>query len=307
MSFQDKIVIITGASSGIGALMAHMFAERGAVPVLAARSETKLAEAAARIRGPHGTYALDVTSAEQVEDVMGRILREYGRIDILINNAGYGVFDSFVNAPLREFENMMDVNYMGTVRCTKAVLPSMLKRGNGHIVNIASMAGKIGSAKSSGYSATKHAVLGLTNCLRQELVGSGVSLTAVNPGPIDTPFFDIADPSGSYVKNVKWFMLKPEQVAERVLQAIERRTPEVNLPFTAAAGVKLYQLFPRLFDRIGYKLLNKKINGGHPSVCLLASFSFWFRLRTSSYSARMSALLSGWFWFQWLASAGIVL
>ncbi|TVY09032.1 SDR family NAD(P)-dependent oxidoreductase [Paenibacillus cremeus] len=258
MSFQGKIAVITGASSGIGAIMAKLLAARGAVPVLMARSETKLAEAAKPIEGPHAVYVLDVTSADQVAHTMEQVIARYGRIDILINNAGYGVFDSFVSASLEEFEQMMDVNYMGTVRCTKAVLPHMLKQGSGHIVNVASMAGKIGSAKSSGYSATKHAVLGFTNCLRQELVGTGVELSAINPGPIDTPFFDIADPSGTYVKNVKWFMLKPEKVAGQVLNAIERRLPEVNLPLTAAAGVKLYQLFPRLFDRIAYKLLNKK-------------------------------------------------
>ncbi|WP_159887385.1 SDR family NAD(P)-dependent oxidoreductase [Paenibacillus puerhi] len=258
MFFRDKVVVITGASSGIGALMAQRLAEQGAVPVLVARSETRLAEVSERVAGPHGTFVLDVQSTEQVDAVMSRILEEYGRIDILINNAGYGVFSRFADAPLREFEDMMDVNYMGTVRCIKAVLPHMLNRGTGHIVNIASMAGKIGSAKSSGYSATKHAVLGLTNCLRPELVGTGVYVTAINPGPIDTPFFDRADPSGTYVNNVRWFMLKPDRVVRRMMRAIERRTPEVNLPFTAAAGVKLFQLFPRLFDSIGYRLLNKK-------------------------------------------------
>ncbi|CAG7647574.1 SDR family NAD(P)-dependent oxidoreductase [Paenibacillus allorhizosphaerae] len=258
MSFEGKIAVITGASSGIGALMAQMLAARGAIPILMARSERKLAEVAGTIKGTHDVYVLDVTSADQVAQTMEKVIAGHGRIDILINNAGYGVFEPFVTASLDEFEQMMDVNYMGTVRCTKAVLPHMLKRGSGHIVNIASMAGKIGSAKSSGYSATKHAVLGMTNCLRQELVGTGVHLSAVNPGPIDTPFFDKADPSGNYVKNVKWFMLKPERVAAQVLAAIERRIPEVNTPLMAASGVKLYQLFPRLFDRIAYKLLNKK-------------------------------------------------
>jgi short-subunit dehydrogenase len=150
------------------------------------------------------------------------------------------------------------VNDFGTVRCTKAVLPHMLEARSGHIVNIASMAGKIGSAKSSGYSATKHAVLGFTNCLRQELVGTGVGLTAINPGPIDTPFFDRADPSGNYVKNVSWFMLKPEKVAAEVIDAIERGIAEKNLPILASIGVKFAQLFPRTFDKLAYKVLNKK-------------------------------------------------
>lgn len=258
MDFQGKIVVITGASSGIGAMMAQTLASRGAVPILMARSEKKLAKTASQINRPHGVYLLDVTSGEQVTRTMERVIAEHGRIDILINNAGYGVFEAFIDADLSEIENMMNVNYMGIVRCTKAVLPHMLKQGGGHIVNIASMAGKIGSAKSSGYSASKHAVLGFTNCLRQELVGTGVHLTAINPGPIDTPFFDRADPTGQYVNNIRWFMLKPEQVVLKVLAAIERRTPEVNMPFMAAFGVKLYQLFPRLFDRIAYRLLNKK-------------------------------------------------
>lgn len=256
--FTGKIAVITGASSGIGAIMAKKLSERGATPVLMARSVDKLEQVAASLNGPYSLFPLDVTSAEQVMQTMRQVIDKYGRIDILINNAGYGIFERFVDAPLEQFEQMMDVNYMGTVRCTKAALPHMLKAGGGHIVNIASMAGKIGSAKSSGYSATKHAVLGFTNCLRQELVGTGVHVTAINPGPIDTPFFDKADPSGSYVKNVQWFMLKPDQVAERVLRAIERRIPEIDMPAMAGIGVKLFQLFPRAFDKIAYKVLNKK-------------------------------------------------
>ncbi|TDF97522.1 SDR family NAD(P)-dependent oxidoreductase [Paenibacillus piri] len=254
-----KIAVITGASSGLGAILARQLSERGAVPVLMARSEDKLSLAAAALAGrPHGMYKLDVTSTEQVMRTMQQVMDRYGRIDILINNAGYGVFESFVEASLEEIESMMDVNYLGTVRCTKAVLPYMLKAGSGHIVNIASMAGKIGSAKSSGYAATKHAVLGFTNSLRQELAGSGVSLTAVNPGPIDTPFFERADPSGNYVKNIQWFMLKPEKVATVVLKAIGKRIPEIDLPFVAGVGIKLFQLFPRTFDKLAGKLINKK-------------------------------------------------
>ncbi|MDF2962334.1 MAG: oxidoreductase [Paenibacillus sp.] len=257
--FNGKIAVITGASSGIGAIMAQKLSERGAVPVLMARSVDKLSQVAASLNGrPHAVYRLDVTQADQVTDTMKQVIERFGRIDILINNAGYGVFESFTEASLDEIENMMDVNYMGTVRCTKAVLPHMLKAGSGHIVNIASMAGKIGSAKSTGYSATKHAVLGFTNCLRQELAGSGIYLAAINPGPIDTPFFDKADPSGNYVKNIQWFMLKPEQVADQVLRAIERRIPEIDMPFVAGLGVKLFQLFPRMFDKVASKMLNKK-------------------------------------------------
>jgi short-subunit dehydrogenase len=256
--FSGKIVVVTGASSGIGAVMVQELSRRGAIPVLMARSEEKLNEIAAGLKGDHAVYRLDVTSYEDVQRTMQRVIDKYGKIDILINNAGYGVFDALIDASMEEMEGMMDVNYMGIVRCTKAVLPAMLKARGGHIVNIASMAGKIGSAKSSGYSATKHAVLGFTNSLRQELMGTGVKLTAINPGPIDTPFFDRADPTGHYVNNIKWFMLKPEQVVKRIMRAIERGTPEVNMPFVAGLGVKLFQLFPRVFEKIAYTMLNKK-------------------------------------------------
>ncbi len=258
MKIANKIVVITGASSGIGALMAEKFAAAGAVPILMARSVSKLQKVASEIQGNHDVFPLDVTDARQVAETMQQVVERYGRIDILINNAGYGVFETFEKASLDQFEDMMNVNYMGTVRCTKAALPFMLKAGSGYIVNVASMAGKIGSAKSSGYSATKHAVLGFTNSLRQELVGTGVGLTAINPGPIDTPFFDRADPSGAYVKNVSWFMLKPEKVVTDIIDAIERNIPEKNLPRVASLGVKLFQLFPRAFDKIAYRLLNKK-------------------------------------------------
>lgn len=258
MDIKNKIVLITGASSGIGAVMAKEFAAKGAIPVLTARRTDKLKQIASGLQGRHAVYAMDVTNTEEVNGVVERIIAEFGRIDILINNAGYGIFESFNEAPFSQFEEMMDVNYLGLVRCTKAVLPHMLKAGSGHIVNVASMAGKIGSAKSTAYTATKHAVLGFTNSLRMELAKTGVSVTAINPGPIATPFFDIADPSGNYVKNISWFMLKPDKVVKELLDAIEKNIPEKNLPFVAGAGVKLFHMFPRLFDKLATSMMNKK-------------------------------------------------
>ncbi|MDK8183985.1 SDR family oxidoreductase [Paenibacillus sp. UMB4589-SE434] len=258
MDIKGSVVVITGASSGIGALTAQLVAEAGAIPVLAARSTDKLAQVSARIQGQHECVQLDVTNAEEVEHVMARIIETYGRIDILLNNAGFGLFERATDLTLGQFEAMMDVNYMGTVRCTKAVLPSMLERRSGRIVNVASMAGKIGSPKSSAYSASKHAVLGFTNSLRMELAGTGVTVSAVNPGPIDTPFFDVADPTGHYVNNIKWFMMPPERVAKRILRVMERGTSEVDLPWLAAAGTKFMQLFPRISNRVAGRMLNKK-------------------------------------------------
>ncbi|MDB5052901.1 MAG: oxidoreductase [Bacilli bacterium] len=258
MMFTDKVAVITGASSGIGAWMAQELSRQGAVVILIARSADNLHLTAGKLQGKHEIFITDVTSTEQVFATVYQVVEKFGKIDILINNAGYGIFETFIDAKLETIEDMMNVNYMGMVRCTKAVLPHMLKEGSGHIVNIGSLAGKMGMAKSSGYSASKHAVLGLTNSLRQELVNTGIHVTAINPGPIDTPFFERADLTGNYVKRLKWIMLDPEKVAKAVLQAIAKRKTEVNLPFVAGAAAKLALLVPGISNAIVRKFINKK-------------------------------------------------
>ncbi|WP_082865522.1 SDR family NAD(P)-dependent oxidoreductase [Paenibacillus crassostreae] len=255
---KDKVIVITGASSGIGALAAKFLSDQGAIPVLTARSLDKLKSVGAQLTGVHDLIMMDVTKQEQVQQVMKQIIDRYGRIDILLNNAGFGKFDSILEMPVDEFSDMMDVNYMGTVRCTKAVLPFMLERGEGQIVNVASMAAKIGTARSTSYTATKHAVYGFSNSLRQELRGTGITVSTVNPGPIDTPFFELADPSGKYLSNINWFIMKPEYVAHKMIRLMKHKQEEINLPWLAAAGMRLYQLFPRLADKLTHKMLNKK-------------------------------------------------
>jgi short-subunit dehydrogenase len=256
--WSGKVAVITGAAGGVGAALGEAFARMGAAVVLTGRSMEKLNGVAGKINGLTDTVVLDVSNPEAVEETVKRIMTQFGRIDIWVNNAGYGIFQTFRDASLDDIADMMDVNYMGTVRCTKAVLPHMLEAGRGNIVNIASMAGKIATAKTAGYSASKHAVLGFTNTLRQELQGTGVTVTAINPGPIDTPFFDRADPGGGYVKSVGFFMLKAGQIADAAVKAIRLNKAEVDLPFSAALGIKLYQLFPRLADRWFMRYLNKK-------------------------------------------------
>ncbi|CAH1059124.1 SDR family NAD(P)-dependent oxidoreductase [Paenibacillus pseudetheri] len=258
MVLKDKVVVITGASSGIGALTAQMVSKQGAIPILVARSEAKLKETAAGIPGVFGLYTCDVTDADGVQETFAQILATYGRIDILLNNAGYGKFAAFTEMEPHEFDDMMDVNYMGIVRCTKAVVPHMLERGSGQIINVASMAGKIGTAKSVAYTATKHAVLGFTNALRQELRKSGIIVSAVNPGPIATDFFKTADPSGNYEKSVARMMMTPEHVSSKIVKVMETGKEEIDLPGLAGLGIRLYGLFPRLADKLTYNAMNRK-------------------------------------------------
>jgi short-subunit dehydrogenase len=157
-----------------------------------------------------------------------------------------------------EMKNMFEVNVYGLVACTKMVLPAMIERKKGHIINIASQAGKISTPKSSLYSATKHAVLGFTNSLRMEVKNSNIYVTSVNPGPIKTDFFTIADKQGNYVKNVERWMLDPNKVARKIVHSMFTPKREINLPGWMNAGSTIYQVMPKLFERMAGKAFLKK-------------------------------------------------
>lgn len=259
---QGKNIFITGASGGIGREIAWQSAERGANLALFARSLDKLLEIKAKIdrqfSGKVFVYQLDVSDTDAVKEVFSQALNEAGTIDVLVNNAGFGVFRKVHEATMGEIKGMFDVNVVGLMACTSMVLPYMMKQHSGHIINIASQAGKIATPKSSVYAATKHAVLGYSNALRMEMSDLNIYVTTVNPGPIETNFFNIADKEGTYVKNVKRFMLKPDFVAEKVVNAMLTRTREINLPRWMNAGSILYALFPRLFELVGKRIFDKK-------------------------------------------------
>ncbi|GGE54200.1 short-subunit dehydrogenase [Priestia taiwanensis] len=258
----NKVVMITGASSGIGEEMAYEVAKWGGTPILVARRHQKLVNIQEKITSTYGrqsyVYPLDVCDEQQVKVVFENIVQEVGRIDVLINNAGFGVFTSVDEADLTEVKEMFDVNVIGLIACTQAVLPYMKERNEGHIIQIASLAGKIATPKSSAYAATKHAVLGFTNALRMELANTNIHVTAINPGPIKTNFFDRADTTGNYVKSVEKYMLEPSTVAKKVVSVIGKRKREINLPFWMGFGPTFYALFPSVFEFFAKGSLNKK-------------------------------------------------
>ena len=251
MSLQGKIVFITGASTGIGREAAKRFAKRGAIPVLTARSVDKLHALAEEIRVQFGVtcpvYALDVQDQQQAEAVVHDVLANQGRIDVLVNNAGFGVFKETMEMTMDEVEDMMDVNYFGLVRMTKAVLPSMLERRAGHIVNVSSMAGFFATQTHGCYAATKFAVMGFSEGLRFELNGSGVTLSTVNPGPIETEFWNRAD--RTQVPTFAKF-LSAEEVADTMVRAAEEKKVLYVLPKVGSFAIKIRHLFPRLYDLV---------------------------------------------------------
>lgn len=255
-------VVVTGASSGLGKCIAFELASRGATPILIARRKDKLNEISKQIMKTYQIevpiFVLDVTNEVEVGNVFQQIYQSIGNIDVLINNAGFGVFKSFDETSIDEERAMFDVNVFGVVACMKQVIGKMKELNTGQIINIASIAGKIATPKSSAYAASKHAVLGFTNATRMELINTNVQITTINPGPIRTNFFEIADVSGNYVKNVGNIMLDPVFVAKKVVATIGTRKREVNLPKWMGLGPILFALMPTLFEKVSAGSLNKK-------------------------------------------------
>lgn len=262
MSLGGKNIFITGASGGIGEEIARQCAEKGANLVLFARSIHKLVEIQTDLQRQFNVkvlvFQLDVANMEEVKATFSTALMEMGWVDILVNNAGFGIFKMVEDASLEEMKAMFEVNVFGLMAATKMVLPKMIEQGSGHIVNIASQAGKIATPKSSIYSASKHAVLGFTNGLRMEVKDANIHVTAVNPGPIHTNFFAIADAEGNYLKNLGRWILQPEYVAKKIVQAMIIPKREINLPRLMGIGATLYQLMPHFVERVARKAFFKK-------------------------------------------------
>lgn len=190
---EDRVAIVTGAGQGIGAATASLLA-RASATVIIGELNAKSGEAVAReIRASGGkaeAFALDVTSAAQVRSLVASLAARYGRIDVLVNNAGYYRKVPTLEMDDASMDRMMAVNYKGVHHCCQAVLPYMLKRGRGSIVSVASMAGIKGSGShASHYAASKGAVIALTRSLASEFGPQGIRINAVAPGTVDTELF----------------------------------------------------------------------------------------------------------------------
>ncbi|QKS71001.1 SDR family oxidoreductase [Paenalkalicoccus suaedae] len=257
-----KVVVITGASSGIGREMALEVARQGAIPVLLARSLNKLEQLSSEIyeeTSKHAPYfTLDVTNFDQIKEVVEQIEAKVGSIDVLINNAGYAVFDSIWQADLADLEGIFQVNVFGAIAMTQAVLPSMIGRNSGQIIFVGSALSKMISPKSSFYVASKHAIYGFANTIRMELADTAINVSVVNPGPIKTAFFDRADKTGEYVNQVEKFMLRADYVSKKTIQLIKRPRREINLPLWMNILTRIYQVSPRLIEFVGKDIMTKK-------------------------------------------------
>jgi short-subunit dehydrogenase len=184
-----KVALITGASSGMGKSTANILHSQGYIIYGAARRTEEMNDL--KEKGM-GVISLDLTNEESILNAVNTILNKEGRIDILINNAGYGSYGAVEDVPLEEARRQFDVNLFGTARLTQLVLPGMRKHKYGRIVNISSMGGKIYTPLGAWYHATKHAVEGWSDCLRIEVKDFGIDVVIVEPGGIKTPWGAIA-------------------------------------------------------------------------------------------------------------------
>lgn len=255
MGAEGKVALITGASSGIGEAVARRFAREGMKLMLAARRVDKL-EALAQELG-NGALAVrcDVSDPADAKAAVARALEAHGRLDVLINNAGVNDYGLFHNKPVEVFEKIIRINILGAIYVLRAAIEPMRAARSGHIVNVASTAGHIGVPHMAVYSASKFALVGLTQALRIENRNSGVTLTAFCPGTVDTAMADgLIDKIGT----ASLFPPKTaEQVAEKIFRTLARPRPEVLFGETPAPLVRLAKLFPGLADRLTYTSMKK--------------------------------------------------
>ncbi len=259
--WRGKAVIVTGGSRGLGRAIAEVFASAGANVVVAARDSDRLRQAATALSAPGRTIVpvpADVTDQAQVDSLVAAAIERFGRLDVLVNNAGQSARGTLADTVPDEFQRLWDLNFQGVVRCTRAALSHLLA-AKGHVVNIGSLASKAAARHLGAYPATKFALAAYSQQLRLELGPRGLHVLLVCPGPIAGE--DHLDPDARITQSpgvraekrgagVRVRPLSAEFVARETLRACGRRRPELVLPRRARLLFALSQISPRLGDYI---------------------------------------------------------
>jgi len=256
ISLKDKVVIITGASSGFGEDAARLFAKEGCKVVLAARRLDRLQTLVEKIQNEGGeamAIPVDVTDRKEIKVMVESAIDLYGQIDILFNNAGFGRLDWLENLdPERDIETQVDVNLLGVIQVTRAVLPHMLERKSGHIINMSSVAGLIAAPLYSIYSATKFGVRGFTDALRRDVAPFGIHVSGIYPGPAATEFGQHTGTNSAKqgLSKFKGMSMTSEYVARRVVQVAKSPRRKLVIPWWYNFVIGLDTFTPGLVDWI---------------------------------------------------------
>src|SRR5690349_20408874 len=259
--FENKVVLITGGSRGLGLVLARQLADRGASIGLMARDALELARARQTISS-HSLVQLlsaDVTEASQVEQAVNALVRRFGRIDVVINNAGQILAAPFEDTTEADFNAMLDVHMWGTLNVTRAVLPHLQRAGDGRIVNICSIGGRIGVPHLAAYCASKFAQAGLSAVMAEELRAKGIRVTTVMPGLMRTGSHRQALFKGDDVSEYNVFAainglpgtsMSADRTARSIIRAAERGQAEAIIPFTVRQIAKAQALVPNVASRV---------------------------------------------------------
>jgi short-subunit dehydrogenase len=251
VDYNGLTALVTGASSGIGKLLALRFAREGANVVLVARRAKELeavAEEVERMGRKSLVLPCDVAQRDRVFAAAEEALARFGSVDVLVNNAGYGHHRPFLGWDLDDMERMMSVNYLGALYWTKALLPRMVEERRGWIVFIASVAGKIGVPEESAYAASKFAMVGLAEALSIEVEDAGVHVLTVCPGTIRTDFFD-EEALARMPPVARRSMVDPDPLIEAIMKALARGKHEITFPRSLTAAYVVRAVAPELVRR----------------------------------------------------------
>ncbi|RHW38384.1 SDR family NAD(P)-dependent oxidoreductase [Lysinibacillus yapensis] len=246
-----KTIFITGATSGIGRIITELCIQKGHTVYATGRNESSLATLS---RLGAKVFQADLSQIQDIEKVCGKL----PEIDVAIVNAGVGIFENAVDLSDDEIEAMINVNVKAPIYLSKRLASKMMNRQSGQFIFIGSQAGKVATRKASVYAASKHAITGFANGFRMELAPYNIQVTAIYPGPIDTPFLQKADATNTYREAIERFLLKPEKVAFEVVRTIDRPVREVNLPKIMSVTSKLYAVAPTIVEKLGSGFFNKK-------------------------------------------------
>jgi short-subunit dehydrogenase len=256
MNITGKVVIVTGASSGIGEATARQFGREGAKVVLAARRVDRLESLAQEIAALNtGAETLvvqaDLTKLDDILKLVNETMTKFGRVDVLVNNAGFGRLDWLENLdPVKDIQAQFDVNVMGVIQTTRQVLPIMMKQRSGHIINMGSMAGLVGTPTYTIYAATKHAMHGFSESLRREVKPWGIDVSMIYPGGVVTEFTQHAGiKRKTKATTPKALLLTADQVGEAVVQLVRSPRAMTILPWAWSFTVWMNRNLNWLVDR----------------------------------------------------------
>jgi hypothetical protein len=262
MNFKNKVVVITGASSGIGEAAAEKFAKKGANIVLVARRKDKLEQVKKKL----SKYPIeilvqvcDVSDKQQVKQMSETVIDTFSQIDVLVNNAGFVIYGKVEELSIEDIESQMQTNYFGMINCTKYFLPYFLKQNSGHMVNVASVGGSFGVPGIASYCATKFAMLGFSEGLQHELHGTNVGVTVVSPIMVRTALFD--HPSfKNFTKHATGISLSSETVANAIIKAANSSRLEIVVPSVVRIGIWLKHTFPFLINPLLGSAFRKQLD-----------------------------------------------